>query len=82
MSWLFSLWAKAKGWLALAGAVIAAVGIAFLRGRAEGKRILEAEQQRRRDKLQEHYDEIDREVIDPPRSYDRLRSLSDERDSR
>lgn len=75
---MFSLWGKIKAGLAIAGAVIFAIGVAFLRGRAEGKKIIEAEQAKARDKLQEHYDEIDREAVDPARSYDRLRGLSDD----
>lgn len=78
MTWLFNLWGRAQVWLGLAGAALLAIGVAFLRGRAEGKKIIEAEQAKARDKLQEHYDEIDREAVDPARSYDRLRGLSDD----
>lgn len=35
-----------------------------------------AKQSKAHDHLQEHYDEIDRQDIDPAGSYDRLRSLS------
>lgn len=78
MSWLINLCGRAQVWLGLAGATLLAIGVAFLRGRAEGKKIIEAEQQKRRDHLQEHYNEIDRQAVDPARSYDRLRGLSDD----
>lgn len=70
---MFSLWGKIKAALAIAGAVIVAIGIALLKGRAEGKAFMEAEQQRKRDALQQEYDKIDAGPIDPGKSYDRLR---------
>lgn len=73
---MIALWAKLKGWAALLGVGLLALGVAFLRGRSEGKKIIEAEQQKRRDQLQEHYDEIDRSPIDPPAAYNRLRDRS------
>jgi uncharacterized membrane-anchored protein YhcB (DUF1043 family) len=79
---MFSLWTKIKAGLVIAGAVIVAIGIAFLKGRRAGVEHIEAEQQKRRDKLQEHYDEIDRQNIDPAGSYDRLRGLSNDKDRR
>lgn len=79
---MFNLWGKIKAGLAIAGAVIIAIGIALLRGRAEGKAFMEAEQQRKRDALQDHYDEIDRQDIDPAGSYDRLRGMSADKDRR
>lgn len=75
---MFDLWAKIKIGLGIAGAVVVAIGIAFLRGRKAGVEHLEAEQQKRRDNLQEHYDDIDRQAVDPDGSYDRLRGLSDD----
>jgi uncharacterized membrane-anchored protein YhcB (DUF1043 family) len=75
---MFSAWAKIKIGLGIAGAVIVAVGIAFLKGRRAGVEHIEAEQQKRRETLQEHYDEIDRQAIDPAGSYDSLRGLSDD----
>lgn len=36
-AWLTALWAKAGAWLALAGAVIVAVWIAFLTGKRKGE---------------------------------------------
>ena len=79
---MIGIWTKIKIGLGIAGAVIVAIGIAFLKGRRAGIEHIEAEQQRRRDNLQEHYDEIDRQTIDPAGSYDRLRGLSDDADGR
>lgn len=79
---MFSWWGKVQAALAVAGAVIVAIGIAFLRGRSAGITHIEAEQQKRRDHLQDHYDDIDRQAIDPAGSYDRLRGLSDDKDRR
>ena len=73
---------KLKTFAALCGAFFIAVGIAFLKGRADGEKIIEAEQQKRRDQLQEHYDEIDRQAVDPDRAYDRLRRLPDDKGGR
>jgi len=73
---MFSLWGKIKAGLAIAGAVIIAIGIALLRGRAEGKAFMETEQQRKRDALQSHYDEIDAGPVDPGAAYDSLRKRS------
>ncbi len=67
---------KIKGALAIAGAVIVAIGIAFLKGRKAGVQHIEAEQQRKRDALQQHYDEIDNRPFDVGRAYDRLRERS------
>lgn len=72
-----ALWARVQGWVAFAGLILAAVAVAFLKGRSEGKAYMEAEQQRKRDALQQHYDEIDRAPADPGAAYDRLRDRSD-----
>lgn len=79
---MFGFWTKLKLGFGVVGAVIVGIGIAFLKGRAAGIEHIEAEQQKRRDNLQEHYDEIDRQAVDPARSYDRLRGLSDNKDRR
>jgi hypothetical protein len=70
---MIGLWSKIKAALAIAGAVIVALGIALLKGRADGKRYMEAEQQRKRDALQDEYDRIDAGPIDPGGAYERLR---------
>lgn len=73
---MFSVWGKIKAGLAIAGLVIIAIGIALLKGRAEGKAFMEAEQQRKRDALQDEYDRIDAGPVDPGPAYGRLRDRS------
>jgi hypothetical protein len=71
------------GWRAALGAAIALLPLAgYFWGRKEGSQIEKARQSKARDILQEHYDEIDRQDIDPSGSYDRLRGLSDDKDRR
>lgn len=77
--WLAGPWAKLQAALAIAGAVIVAMGIAFLKGRKAGVEHIQAEQQRKRDALQDEYDRIDAGPIDPGGAYDRLRKRSDGR---
>lgn len=59
---MFSLWGKIKAGLAIAGAVIIAIGIAVLKGRAEGIRHMEAEQAKRRAESISDRKEIDDEI--------------------
>ncbi|WP_035102585.1 hypothetical protein [Devosia sp. LC5] len=59
---MFSFWGKIKAGLAIAGAIIFAIGVAFLRGRAEGKKIIEAEQAKRRAESMKQRKEIGDEV--------------------
>jgi hypothetical protein len=51
---LFSLlaaaWSRVSGWAALAAAIVAALGIAWLRGRSAGKAAWEAKRQAVREK--------------------------------
>ena len=70
---------KLKTFAALLGAFFVALGVAFLRGRRAGIEHLEAEQQRNRDALQQHYDEIDSRPLDPERAYERLRDRAEGR---
>lgn len=58
MSWL----GKIQAALALVGAVIIAIGIAVLKGRAEGIRHMEAEQAKRRADAMTYRKEVDDEV--------------------
>jgi len=62
--------------LAFLGVVLAAIGIAFLKGRKAGQEHIQAEQQRKRDALQEEFDRIDAGPVDPDSSYQRLRQRS------
>jgi hypothetical protein len=71
---------KAKLYLLAAGAFIAAAFAAYWRIREDGKNAARLEQAKARDNLQEHYDEIDRQAIDPAGSYDRLRGMSNNAD--
>ena len=78
MSWLLGIFSKAKLYLLAAGAFIAAAFAAYWRIREDGKNAARLEQAKARDNLQEHYDEIDRQAIDPADSYDRLRGMSND----
>ena len=68
---------KFKTFAALLGAFFVALTIAFLKGRRAGVEHMEAEQQRKRDALQQHYDEIDARPVDPGASYDRMRDRAE-----
>jgi hypothetical protein len=59
---MIGLWAKLKIGLGIAGAVIVAIGIAFLRGRAAGTAVIDADQEKRRLEAVKHRTEIDDEV--------------------
>ena len=78
MTWLVKLWGGAKFYLLAAVGVVAGIFVAYWRVREDGKNAIRVEQAKARDNLQEHYDEIDRQAVDPARSYDRLRGLSDD----
>lgn len=73
IGWLAGPWAKLQAALAIAGAVVVAVGIAFLRGRKAGEEHLQVEQQRKRDALQDHYNEIDARPTDHSAIAERMR---------
>ncbi len=74
-----AIW-RLLGWQ---GALVAAAGfiaaLSYGKGRMEGKSIIEAEQKRKRDALQEEYDRIDAGPVDVDRAYQRLRDRSDRR---
>lgn len=73
IEWFAGPWAKLQAGLAFLGVILAAIGIAFLKGRKAGQEHIQAEQQRKRDALQDTYDKIDAGPIDPDTSYGRLR---------
>jgi hypothetical protein len=79
MSWVFDLFGRAKLYLLAAGAFLAALFAAYWRIREDGKNAARLEQAKARDNLQEHYDEIDRQAVDPADSYDRLRGMSNDK---
>ena len=60
---LFSgLWTRVSGWVVLAGALVAALGIAWLRGRTAGKASWETKRAQLRDKVQRQSGEIRHDV--------------------
>lgn len=73
------LWEKLKGYAAALGLILAAIGIAFLKGRKAGVQHIETEQARKRDALQQDYDEIDNRGISPADAYSKLRERSRDR---
>lgn len=77
---MIALWEKLKGYAAASGLILAAIGIAFLKGRKAGVEHIETEQARKRDALQQHYDEIDGRGVSPDNAYSRLRERSRTRD--
>lgn len=60
--------------IALALSILTA--LVYRRGRRDGAEAIERRDQKRRDYLQEHYDEIDRRPLDPRDAYRRLRDRS------
>lgn len=70
---MIALWGKLQGWVAAAGVIIAALAIAWFKGRAEGVAYLDAKQRKERDALQSEYDQIDAGPADPGAAYQRLR---------
>ena len=68
---------KLKGYIVTAVATVAFLAWGYWQAKVAGKRSAEAAHREAKDKLQEHYDEIDRSNIDPADSYKRLRRMSD-----
>lgn len=62
IGWLSGPWAKLQAGLAFAGAVIVAIGIAFIRGRTAGIKHIEAEQNARRIDALKLRKDVDHEV--------------------
>ncbi len=75
ISWFAGLGGKIQAGLAAAGVILAAIGIAFLKGRKAGQEHIQAEQQRKRDALAAEYDKIDANSPSVDGAYDHLRSL-------
>lgn len=50
LSILGAMWSRLSGWVALLAAIVAALGIAWLKGRAAGKAAWEAKRQAARDR--------------------------------
>lgn len=79
ISWFAGLGGKIQAGLAALGVILAAIGIAFLKGRKAGQEHIQQEQQRKRDALAEAYDKIDANSPDVDGAYDHLRGLSNNR---
>lgn len=62
ISMLGAAWSRLSGWAVLAGAIVAALGVAWLRGRAAGKAAWEAKRQAARDKSMRQSGEIRHDV--------------------
>lgn len=81
ISWFAGIGGKLQAGLAALGVILAAIGIAFLRGRKAGQEHIQQEQQRKRNELQAEYDRIDANSPDVDGAYDHLRGLSNNRKS-
>lgn len=64
MALLGGLWARCAGWLAAAGAVLAVLVGAFLKGRAAGKAVMREEQERQKARAIENKRKLDDEIDD------------------
>ena len=62
LSLLSGLWTRISGWVVLAGALVSALGIAWLRGRAAGKASWEARRAQVREKAQRQSGDIRHDV--------------------
>lgn len=62
LSVLSGLWTRISGWAVLTGALVAALGIAWLRGRAAGKASWEARRAQVREKAQRQSGDIRHDV--------------------
>jgi hypothetical protein len=59
---LTGLWSRVSGWAALAAGILAALGIAWLKGRAAGKAAWEAKRQAVRDRAIRQSGEIRHDI--------------------
>lgn len=64
MSLLSALWTKFAGWIGAVGALLAILVGAFLKGRSEGKSIMQAEQDRHRREAIANKRKLDSEIDD------------------
>lgn len=62
LSLLSGLWTRVSGWAVLVGALVAALGIAWLRGRAAGKASWEARRAQVREKAQRQSGDIRHDI--------------------
>lgn len=73
MTLLLLLWGKTKFYFAMAGAVVVAIGLAFLSGRRKGAASVRERIDQRTKKVQEKWDAIDRRDDTLDTALDRLR---------
>lgn len=71
-----------KSYMVYAAAVAAAVLIGYFKARQDGKNSVRLEQAKAKEKLQDKYDAIDNQNIDPTGSYERLKRMSGDKGSR
>lgn len=79
MTWLLTLFGRAKFYVLAAGAFLAAILAAWWRAREDGKNAVRVEQAAARQRLQEEYDEIDHAPADVDAAYERLGRMSDDK---
>jgi hypothetical protein len=71
-----TLQAKLYGWLAVAGALVLAIGAAVLKGRSWGKQEAQAQITHQQEKAREAIDKVDSKPIDFGAAVDKLRNRS------
>lgn len=68
-----SIWSQFSAWIGMAGVGVIMAAIAFLSGRSSGKKDEQLKQAKAREAIQDDFDEIDGQPIDPGTSYGNLR---------
>jgi hypothetical protein len=70
------LWAKLKGYLALAGLIIVALATAYIKGRKGGAAGAHAEAAKQTNRIQKQFDKIDAQKPDFGKAIENLRKRS------
>lgn len=68
-----TLWAKLQVWAVIALAVVAAIAVAFLKGRSAASEHIAAQSAKANARVQAKYDNIDQQPSDPDAAAERLR---------
>lgn len=77
------LWSQFGGWIGAGAVSLIAMAAVFLSGKSAGRKDEALKQAEARAKLEDQYDEIDGQPIDPGTSYGNLRErLHDDKDKR
>lgn len=76
------LFGKLKGWLAAAGVILLAVGVAFLKGRKAGKSSVEATIHKETQKVEQKFHKIDAAPADFDGAISSLRKRAGPKDKR